>query len=42
MANITQILQTPTFKKAVKKLHQNQKADLDKAIKKLIENPLLG
>ncbi|RYU46276.1 type II toxin-antitoxin system RelE/ParE family toxin, partial [Aliivibrio finisterrensis] len=25
MANITQILQTPTFKKAVKKLHKNQK-----------------
>jgi mRNA-degrading endonuclease RelE of RelBE toxin-antitoxin system len=42
LANITQILQTPTFKKAVKKLHQNQKMDLDKAVKELIENPLLG
>ena len=42
MAKITEVVQTPTFKKAVKKLHQNQKADLDKAVKKLIDNPLLG
>lgn len=42
MANITQVLQTPSFKKAVKKLHQNQKVDLDNAVKVLIENPLLG
>lgn len=42
MAKITQVLQTATFKKAVKKLHKNQKADLDNAIKELIEDPLLG
>ncbi|MCB5162980.1 type II toxin-antitoxin system RelE/ParE family toxin [Marinomonas algarum] len=42
MAKITQVLQTPTFKKAVKKLHKNQKADLDNAIKEVIEDPLLG
>ena len=42
MAEITQVLQTPSFKKAVKKLHQNQKVDLDNAVKALIENPLLG
>jgi len=42
LAKITQVLQTPTFKKAVKKLHQNQKKDLDKAVKELIEDPLLG
>ncbi|ABA87788.1 toxin, RelE family [Syntrophotalea carbinolica DSM 2380] len=42
MAKITQILQTPTFKKAVKKLHQNQKKDLDKAVKELVDDPLLG
>ena len=42
MAKITQVLQTPTFKKAVKKLHPNQKRDLDKAVKELIEDPLLG
>jgi mRNA-degrading endonuclease YafQ of YafQ-DinJ toxin-antitoxin module len=42
LAEITQVLQTPSFKKAVKKLHQNQKVDLDNAVKALIENPLLG
>jgi mRNA-degrading endonuclease RelE of RelBE toxin-antitoxin system len=42
LARITKVLQTPTFKKAVKKLHKNQKTDLDKAIKELIENPYLG
>ncbi len=42
LANITQILQTPTFKKAVKKLHKNQKTDLDNAIKELMKEPLLG
>lgn len=42
MANITAVLQTPTFKKAVKKLHPSQKADLDKTIKILLEQPLLG
>ncbi|MGL5758836.1 type II toxin-antitoxin system RelE/ParE family toxin [Plesiomonas sp.] len=42
MAKITQVLQTPSFKKTVKKLHQNQKKDLDNAVKALIEDPLLG
>lgn len=42
MAKITQVLQTPTFKKAVKKLHKNQKVDLDNALKELIEDPLQG
>lgn len=42
MTEITEILQTPTFKKAVKKLHKNQKADLDAAVRELIEDPLLG
>lgn len=42
MAKIEQVLQTPTFKKAVKKLKSNQKQDLDKAIRALIEAPLLG
>jgi len=37
-----QVLQTPTFRKAVKKLHANQKSDLDKAVRALIKNPLLG
>ena len=42
MAKITQVLQTPTFKKAVTKLHKNQKEDLDEAIKQLMADPLLG
>ncbi|PIE47778.1 MAG: addiction module toxin RelE [Gammaproteobacteria bacterium] len=42
MAKVTTILQTPTFKKAVKKLHKNQKLDLDEAIKELMKNPWSG
>ena len=42
MANITTVLQTQNFKKAVKKLHKNQKKDLDLAVTELIENPTLG
>jgi addiction module RelE/StbE family toxin len=36
------VLQTPTFKRQTKKLHKNQKKDLDKAIKVIIENPSIG
>ena len=42
MAKITNVLQTSNFKKTVKKLHQNQKEDLDKAVRMLMEDPLLG
>jgi mRNA-degrading endonuclease RelE of RelBE toxin-antitoxin system len=42
LTKITRVLQTPTFKKAVKKLHKNQKSDLDAAIRELLEDPLLG
>ncbi|MGF1878948.1 type II toxin-antitoxin system RelE/ParE family toxin [Photobacterium frigidiphilum] len=42
MADIIKILQTPMFKKTVKKLHKNQKVDLDNAVKELIKEPLLG
>ena len=42
MAEIKQVLQTPSFKKAVKKLHKNQKKELDKAVIALMEDPLLG
>ena len=42
MVKIKQVLQTTSFKKAVKKLHKNQKIDLDNAVETLIENPLLG
>jgi len=36
------IVQTPTFSKQVKKLHKNQKEDLDQAIKKIVEDPSIG
>lgn len=36
------VVQTATFSKAVKKLHSNQKKDLDTAIKAIIANPLIG
>ena len=42
MTKITQVLQTPSFKKTVKKLHQNQKKDLDDAIKVLMAEPTIG
>jgi hypothetical protein len=36
------INQTLSFKKSIKKLHVNQKKELDKAVRELIENPLIG
>ena len=42
MVKATVVLQTLTFKKAVKKLKPNQKKDLDLAIKELMANPNTG
>ena len=42
MTKITNILQTPTFKKSVKRLHKNQKTDLDNAIRELLKDPYIG
>ncbi|MEZ2741898.1 type II toxin-antitoxin system RelE/ParE family toxin [Paenalcaligenes hominis] len=42
MTKIIQVLQTPTFKKAVKRLQKNQKKELDQAIKTIMADPLLG
>ena len=42
MAKATHVLQTPTFKKTVKKLKLNQKKELDTAIKTLMTRPALG
>ena len=42
MAKATSVLQTPTFKKAVKKLKPNQKKELDAAVKELMAKPTLG
>jgi len=36
------VVQTPSFRKAVKKLKPNQKKSLDTAIQELIEDPSLG
>ncbi len=36
------VFQTPTFTRHVKKLHKNQKAELDQTIKLIVENPLIG
>jgi len=42
LVKATSVLQTPSFKKAVKKLKPNQKKDLDNAIKELMAKPALG
>jgi mRNA-degrading endonuclease RelE of RelBE toxin-antitoxin system len=42
LAKAARVLQTPTFKKAVKKLKPNQKKDLDAAVKALMAKPGLG
>ena len=42
MVKATSVLQTPTFKKAVKKLKPNQKNDLDLTIKALMAAPNIG
>jgi mRNA-degrading endonuclease RelE of RelBE toxin-antitoxin system len=42
LANSIQVLQTSSFKKATKKLHKNQKVDLDYAIRELMRDPRLG
>ena len=36
------VVQTNLFKTALKKLHANQKADLDNAVKAIMESPDLG
>jgi mRNA-degrading endonuclease RelE of RelBE toxin-antitoxin system len=35
-------LDTPQFRKSVKRLHRNQKLDLDKAIKEVMNDPDIG
>ena len=42
MAKATRVLQTPTFRKAVKKLKPKQKKELDTAVKALMAKPTLG
>lgn len=42
MAKVVSVLQTPTFKKVVKKLKPSQKKELDAAIEALMKDPKLG
>ena len=42
LAKATSAVQTPTFKKAVKKLKPNQKKELDAAVKVLMAKPTIG
>jgi mRNA-degrading endonuclease RelE of RelBE toxin-antitoxin system len=42
LAKAKSVVQTPTFKKAVKKLKTNQKKELDKAVRELMAEPTLG
>jgi mRNA-degrading endonuclease RelE of RelBE toxin-antitoxin system len=42
LTKATSVLQTPTFKKAAKKLKPNQKQELDGAVRMLMANPTLG
>ncbi len=37
-----EVLQTSSFRRAVKKLHGNQKSDLDKAVKAIMKLPDVG
>jgi len=42
LAKAKHVLQTPTFRKSVKKLKPNQKKALDIAIKEVMAKPMLG
>ncbi len=42
LAKAKNVLQTPTFRKAVKKLKASQKKELDAAVKALMAKPTLG
>ena len=42
MVKITQVLQTTSFKKTVKKLNTNQKSNLDIAVREVISDPEIG
>lgn len=39
---MVRILQTPTFKRAVKRLHKQQKRELDEAVRAVAANPAIG
>ena len=39
---MVKILQTPTFKRSVKRLHKQQKHDLDEAVRTIAADPGIG
>lgn len=39
---MVQVAETPTFTRIIKKLHDNQKVDVDKAVEALMQNPETG
>jgi mRNA-degrading endonuclease RelE of RelBE toxin-antitoxin system len=39
---MVRILQTPTFKRAVKRLHKQQKQELDEAVRVVAASPVIG
>ena len=42
MADAVQVLQSAVFKRAYKRLHPNQKADVDDAVADIVRDPTLG
>lgn len=39
---MTRVSQSPTFKRVIRRLHKNQKADLDRAVRELVGDPERG
>ncbi len=39
---MVRVLQTPTFKRAVKRLHKQQKQELDEAVRAIAADPAIG
>ena len=42
MAETIRVLQSASFKRAYKRLHANQKADVDNAVASIVRDPTLG
>lgn len=41
-SSLIQVSQSAAFAKAYKKLHKNQKIDVDSAVEAIVSNPLIG
>lgn len=42
MPDAIQVLQSAVFRRAYKRLHSNQQADLDEAVAEIVRNPTIG